>query len=200
MLTHAELRALIDLARAYPLNEDADEMLVLLHAWRVAHLLEDMMNAHAAGLSELVALAFRPAVETGIYGLYYLTHPDQSERFFVGGDKELERIFKNHDIDLPKYGTGDKAPVTWDQAFLAVRIALGRPEVPGYLEDLKMYYTAFSAQHLHGGLGSVARYATVDENTPFPNHRPASILPSDVSIELVGLVLGDLCDQYSKHD
>ena len=75
---------------------------------------------------------------------------------------------------------------------------MGRPEVPGYLEDLKMYYNAFSAQHLHGGLGAVARYATVDGNTAAPNYRPRSILPSDASIELVGLILGDLLDQYSQ--
>ncbi|MFT7475361.1 MAG: hypothetical protein ACI81L_002299 [Verrucomicrobiales bacterium] len=200
MLVESELRELIESARSHPLSDTPSRILVQLHMWRVAHLLDGMMSADASGLSELVALSFRPGVETGIYGLYYLTHPEESERFFVGGDKELQRIFKNHEIDIPFYGEGDKGPVTWDQAFLAAREALERPHVPLYLDDLKMYYSAFSSQHLHGGLGAVARYATIDGDAPAPNHRPEPILPSAVSIELVGLILGDLSEQYVKHE
>jgi len=187
---------LIAKARRSTYSERREDAAVEAHALRVAHLLEEVIEADRLGLVAVVQTAARPAIEAACYGLYYKTHPDEVERLYVGEIRERERVAKKMGdsalaANLPVVAAGEKAPVTWIQAYELALAKKGSAN-PANVANMRSWYSLLSATANHAGPSALNAY--VGEGGA-PVHRPGPLFPTEAVVTLLGSLLGQLLEE-----
>lgn len=218
----AQIETLIDQARALASRpqEPPGETLALAALWRCAHLLEQMQQADIAGLSEMVALALRPLLETAIVGLHYLLASDVEEwrrsgvedarerwqmasRIAEAADRDPEEIKAQEALFTSESDTakGRKSKGARDLSQMAELIDQRRQGTSKgmYTQAWQWLFGPLSDKHLHGGAGALERYTDLTNPTRLrPVFTPQPLIKVEDLLACGYALMGPLYEELER--
>lgn len=184
--------------RAMAMPESNHLGLALLHALRLAHLLEEVSTVVDNGGGELPAIALRTAIETTGQGLFFATHPGEEERIVVQGDHAVKRIADLADVPSPTPLGEGPGPLTYDQAWEKFAAGTQGKIEAGDLANMKLYFRSLSETAVHPGLPAIARYVLIDGNDASLVSKPAPLIPPKTALGLIASFLDILNETITE--